>query len=155
MRDSKFEMQHNQGRFRRAAQDAGMRNDNRKAGGVRGEEYFWGAGLKVGGGGGVSRASRKGLMGTRISGLPKIGATGRKRSLGKSLREVRKLRGKLNEPSFTSIPKEGPSSVPKDVLKSGSGQAQRCPYAPVARLRMADDTAEVRAPRRSFTQQGR
>lgn len=97
MRDSEFEMQHNQGRFRRAAQDAGMRNDNGKAGGVRGEEYFGGARLKVGGGGGggVSRASREGLMGMRISGLPKIGTTGRKRSLGKSLREVRKLRGEV------------------------------------------------------------
>jgi hypothetical protein len=42
MKDSEFEMQHNQGRFRRAAQDAEMRNDNGKAGGVRGEEYFGG-----------------------------------------------------------------------------------------------------------------
>jgi hypothetical protein len=34
-------------------------------------------------------------MGMRISGLPKMGTTVRKRSLGKSLREVRKSRGEV------------------------------------------------------------
>jgi hypothetical protein len=63
MRDSEFEMQHNQGRFRRAAQNAGMRNDNGTAvgGGERGEGYFGGAGLKAGRGGDTSR---EGLTGT-------------------------------------------------------------------------------------------
>jgi hypothetical protein len=63
MRDSESEMQHSQGRFRRAAQDAGMRNDNGNAvgGGVRREGYFAGAGLKAGRGGDTSR---EGLTGT-------------------------------------------------------------------------------------------
>jgi hypothetical protein len=94
-----------------------MGNDHGKAGGVRGEEHFGGTGLKVGGGGGgVSRASREGLMGMRISGLPKIGATGRKRSLGKSLREVRKLRGEVER---TTLYLKGGSKL------SSKGRAQQ------------------------------
>jgi len=145
VRDGEVGMQRGEGRLRRAAQNDRTRNNNGNAGGVRDEEYFGRTGFEAGGGG-VSRASRGGLKGIRISGSPKLETIGRKRSLGSHHGKSEIAAGKLNEPSFEHM-KEGPSSSPKDVLGLGSGQAQRHPFAPVARLRMADDTTEVYAQR--------
>jgi hypothetical protein len=83
-----------------------------------------------------------------------MGTIGRRRSLGEPLWQVRKSRGEVER---TILYIKGGSKLSSEgrAQQALARHAQRCPYAPVARLQMADDIAEVRARRRSVTQQGR